>query len=70
MDSNPRVLQPRDLRKIDSRIPNLVPTILVRKEAILVRCYTTAFEFHSCVANGHILCTIGQRSSHTCACKI
>ena len=29
--------QPRDLRKIDSRIPNLVPTILVRKEAILVR---------------------------------
>ena len=28
--------QPRDLRKIDSRIPNLVPTILVRKEAILV----------------------------------
>ncbi|KAF8636345.1 hypothetical protein AX16_010998 [Volvariella volvacea WC 439] len=26
----------RDLRKIDSRIPNLVPTILVRKEAILV----------------------------------
>ncbi|CDO71150.1 hypothetical protein BN946_scf184845.g20 [Trametes cinnabarina] len=27
---------PRDLRKIDSRIPNLVPTILVRKEAILV----------------------------------
>jgi len=29
-------LHPRDLRKIDSRIPNLVPTILVRKEAILV----------------------------------
>ncbi|KAI0765426.1 cora-domain-containing protein [Fomes fomentarius] len=29
-------LNPRDLRKIDSRIPNLVPTILVRKEAILV----------------------------------
>jgi magnesium transporter len=29
-------LQPRDLRKIDSRIPNLVPTILVRREAILV----------------------------------
>ncbi|KAJ3558586.1 hypothetical protein NM688_g832 [Phlebia brevispora] len=28
--------QPRDLRKIDSRIPNLVPTILVRREAILV----------------------------------
>ncbi|CAE6460737.1 unnamed protein product [Rhizoctonia solani] len=28
--------QPRDLRKIDSRIPNLVPTILTRKEAILV----------------------------------
>lgn len=28
--------QPRDLRKIDSRIPNLVPTILVRKEAFLV----------------------------------
>ena len=26
----------RDLRKIDSRVPNLVPTILVRKEAILV----------------------------------
>lgn len=32
--------QPRDLRKIDSRIPNLVPTILVRKEAILVRVFT------------------------------
>lgn len=30
------LLQPRDLRKIDSRIPNLVPTILVRKEAFLV----------------------------------
>ncbi|KZT00669.1 Mg2+ transporter protein cora-like protein [Laetiporus sulphureus 93-53] len=29
-------LNPRDLRKIDSRIPNLVPTILVRKEVILV----------------------------------
>ncbi|KAL0958032.1 hypothetical protein HGRIS_000208 [Hohenbuehelia grisea] len=29
-------LHPRDLRKIDSRVPNLVPTILVRKEAILV----------------------------------
>ncbi|KAH8915040.1 Mg2+ transporter protein cora-like protein [Atractiella rhizophila] len=29
-------LQPRDLRKIDSRVPNVVPTILVRKECILV----------------------------------
>ncbi|KAF8632144.1 hypothetical protein AX17_004886 [Amanita inopinata Kibby_2008] len=29
-------LNARDLRKIDSRVPNLVPTILVRKEAILV----------------------------------
>jgi len=29
-------LNARDLRKIDSGIPNLVPTILVRKEAILV----------------------------------
>ncbi|KAG5716171.1 hypothetical protein E4T56_gene10669 [Termitomyces sp. T112] len=29
-------LNPRDLRKIDSRVPNLVPTILVRKEAILI----------------------------------
>ncbi|KAF8886469.1 Mg2+ transporter protein cora-like protein [Mucidula mucida] len=29
-------LNPRDLRKIDSRVPNLVPTILVRREAILV----------------------------------
>ncbi|KAJ6572167.1 hypothetical protein B0H19DRAFT_1132769 [Mycena capillaripes] len=29
-------LNPRDLRKIDSRVPNLVPTILVRKEAFLV----------------------------------
>ena len=29
-------VQIRDLRKIDSRIPNLVPTILVRKESILV----------------------------------
>ncbi|KAJ7598468.1 cora-domain-containing protein [Mycena floridula] len=29
-------LNHRDLRKIDSRVPNLVPTILVRKEAFLV----------------------------------
>ncbi|KAF9486271.1 magnesium transporter [Pholiota conissans] len=29
-------LNARDLRKIDSRIPNLVPTILVRKEAFLI----------------------------------
>ncbi|KIY48494.1 cora-domain-containing protein [Fistulina hepatica ATCC 64428] len=29
-------LNPRDFRKIDSRVPNLVPTILVRKEAVLV----------------------------------
>ncbi|KAF9456010.1 hypothetical protein BDZ94DRAFT_1271994 [Collybia nuda] len=29
-------LNARDLRKIDSRVPNLVPTILIRKEAILV----------------------------------
>ncbi|KAF9075230.1 hypothetical protein BDP27DRAFT_1257704 [Rhodocollybia butyracea] len=29
-------LNARDLRKIDSRVPNLVPTILVRKQAILV----------------------------------
>ncbi|KAG2003498.1 magnesium ion transporter Mrs2 [Coprinopsis cinerea AmutBmut pab1-1] len=29
-------LHTRDLRKIDSRVPNLVPTILVRKEAILI----------------------------------
>jgi len=29
-------LNPRDLRKFDSRIPNLVPTILARKAAILV----------------------------------
>ncbi|KAI0030235.1 Mg2+ transporter protein cora-like protein [Vararia minispora EC-137] len=29
-------LNPRDLRKIDSRIPNLVPTILIRPSAILV----------------------------------
>lgn len=29
-------LNPRDLRKFDSRIPNLVPTLLVREEAILV----------------------------------
>ncbi|KAL9709829.1 magnesium ion transporter [Leucoagaricus gongylophorus] len=26
----------RDLRKIDSRVPNLIPTILVRREAVLV----------------------------------
>lgn len=31
------MVQPRDLRKFDSRIPNLVPTFLVREEAILVR---------------------------------
>ncbi|THU96005.1 Mg2+ transporter protein cora-like protein [Dendrothele bispora CBS 962.96] len=29
-------LNPRDLRKIDSRVPNLVPTILIRKTAFLV----------------------------------
>ena len=29
-------LEPRDLRKIDSRVPNLVPTILARKSGILV----------------------------------
>lgn len=29
-------LNPRDLRKIDSRIPNLVPTILIRKGAVLI----------------------------------
>ncbi|KII91320.1 hypothetical protein PLICRDRAFT_51492 [Plicaturopsis crispa FD-325 SS-3] len=29
-------LNPRDLRKIDSRVPNLVPTILIRQEAILI----------------------------------
>ena len=29
-------LQPRDLRKIDSRVPNLVPTILARRTGILV----------------------------------
>ncbi|TFK28513.1 magnesium transporter [Coprinopsis marcescibilis] len=29
-------LNARDLRKIDSRVPNLVPTILARKEAILI----------------------------------
>nr|CDI54827.1 related to LPE10-strong similarity to Mrs2p [Melanopsichium pennsylvanicum 4] len=29
-------LEPRDLRKIDSRVPNLVPTILARREGILV----------------------------------
>lgn len=28
--------QPRDLRKVDSRIPNIVPTILARKEAFLI----------------------------------
>ncbi|KZT36477.1 cora-domain-containing protein [Sistotremastrum suecicum HHB10207 ss-3] len=33
---NEHKLNQRDLRKIDSRIPNLVPTILVRKEAILI----------------------------------
>ncbi|KAG7097681.1 hypothetical protein E1B28_005007 [Marasmius oreades] len=34
--SSEHQLNPRDLRKIDSRVPNLVPTILVRKEAFLV----------------------------------
>ncbi|KXN91819.1 Mitochondrial inner membrane magnesium transporter mrs2 [Leucoagaricus sp. SymC.cos] len=29
-------LNARDLRKIDSRVPNLIPTILARREAILV----------------------------------
>ncbi|KAG6334207.1 hypothetical protein ID866_4878 [Astraeus odoratus] len=33
---NEHRLNPRDLRKIDSRIPNLIPTILIRKEAILI----------------------------------
>ncbi|KAB5591210.1 Mitochondrial inner membrane magnesium transporter mrs2 [Ceratobasidium theobromae] len=36
LDAHGHVKSPRDLRKIDSRIPNLVPTILARKEAILV----------------------------------
>ncbi|KAK7055444.1 magnesium transporter [Favolaschia claudopus] len=30
------IYKPRDLRKIDSRVPNLVPTILIRREAFLV----------------------------------
>ncbi|KAG1741539.1 cora-domain-containing protein [Suillus paluster] len=30
------LMKPRDLRKIDSRIPNLVPTILIRKGAVLI----------------------------------
>jgi len=29
-------LQPRDLRKIDTKVPNAMPTILVRREAIIV----------------------------------
>ncbi|WFC97049.1 Inner membrane magnesium transporter MRS2 [Malassezia brasiliensis] len=29
-------LEPRDLRKIDSRVPNLVPTILARRSGILI----------------------------------
>ncbi|TEB29971.1 cora-domain-containing protein [Coprinellus micaceus] len=29
-------LNARDLRKIDSRVPNLVPTILIRREAVLI----------------------------------
>ncbi|EOR01628.1 hypothetical protein J056_003864 [Wallemia ichthyophaga EXF-994] len=29
-------LNPRDLRKVDSRIPNIVPTILARREATLI----------------------------------
>ncbi|KAF7291962.1 Magnesium transporter [Mycena indigotica] len=33
---NEHKLNPRDLRKIDSRVPNLVPTVLVRKEAFLI----------------------------------
>ncbi|KAG1859125.1 hypothetical protein C8R48DRAFT_714650 [Suillus tomentosus] len=33
---NEHRLNPRDLRKIDSRIPNLVPTILIRKGAVLI----------------------------------
>ena len=40
--------QPRDLRKIDSRIPNLVPTILVRKEAILVCTPLAHVGYDSC----------------------
>lgn len=34
--SSEHKLHPRDLRKIDSRVPNLVPTILIRKEALLI----------------------------------
>jgi magnesium transporter len=30
--------QPRDLRKLDSLHPNLVPTILSRRTAILINC--------------------------------
>lgn len=40
--------QPRDLRKIDSRIPNLVPTILIRKEAFLVRYPPLTISYISC----------------------
>lgn len=39
--------QARDLRKIDSRIPNLVPTILVRKEAVLVCGEVQISDIHS-----------------------
>lgn len=44
--------QARDLRKIDSRVPNLVPTILVRKEAFLVCIRNLNFNF------GKILCQV------------
>lgn len=33
-------IQPRDLRKLDSAVPTVVPTILVRRAAILVRILT------------------------------
>jgi magnesium transporter len=41
------LFQHRDLRKIDSRVPNLIPTVLVRKEAILVRVNAHTGQFTS-----------------------
>lgn len=66
--------QPRDLRKIDSRIPNLVPTILVRKEAILVRSPLTCFS-RVCNQPSPLLfspspCSEqGQHPPHPCPCQ-
>jgi hypothetical protein len=57
--------QPRDLRKIDSRVPNLIPTILIRKEAILVGPLHTIPDFVLLSSARSIFFTSGHLSKQT-----